>query len=98
MSVEELVSDLGGGSDHDRAVVAGAGFEHRAVDDEPPGEGDRANPATDLRAFTTGNMVRPFVDGCSYFARLCAELQATQAGDQVPWVRDRGGARTGRAP
>jgi phosphatidylserine/phosphatidylglycerophosphate/cardiolipin synthase-like enzyme len=46
-------------------------------------EGDRANPATDLRAFTTGNLVQPLVDGHSYFARLCAELTAAQAGDQV---------------
>jgi hypothetical protein len=28
------------------------------------------NPATDLRAFTTGNLVQPLVDGRSYFARL----------------------------
>jgi phosphatidylserine/phosphatidylglycerophosphate/cardiolipin synthase-like enzyme len=53
-------------------------------------EGDRANPATDLRAFTTGNVVRPLVDGRSYFARLCAELEATQAGDQVYLVDFRG--------
>ena len=53
-------------------------------------EGDRANPATDLRAFTTGNVVRPLVDGRSYFARLCAELQATQAGDQVYFLDFRG--------
>jgi len=54
------------------------------------GEGDRANRATDLRAFTTGNLVRPLVDGHSYFARLCAELQATQAGDQVYFLDFRG--------
>jgi len=53
-------------------------------------EGDRANPATDLRAFTTGNLVQPLVDGRSYFARLCAELQATQAGDQVYFLDFRG--------
>jgi phosphatidylserine/phosphatidylglycerophosphate/cardiolipin synthase-like enzyme len=53
-------------------------------------EGDRANSATDLRAFTTGNMVRPLVDGRSYFARLCAELQATAAGDQVYFLDFRG--------
>jgi hypothetical protein len=53
-------------------------------------EGDRANPATDLRAFTTGNLVQPLVDGRSYFARLCAELRATQAGDQVYFVDFRG--------
>jgi phosphatidylserine/phosphatidylglycerophosphate/cardiolipin synthase-like enzyme len=53
-------------------------------------EGDRANPATDLRAFTTGNLVRPLVDGRSYFARLAAELAATEPGDQVYFVDFRG--------
>src|ERR1019366_5841082 len=33
------------------------------------GDGDRANPATDLRVFTTGNLVQPLIDGRSYFAR-----------------------------
>jgi phosphatidylserine/phosphatidylglycerophosphate/cardiolipin synthase-like enzyme len=54
------------------------------------GEGDRANPATDLRAFTTGNLVQPLVDGRSYFARLNAELTATRAGDQVYFLDFRG--------
>jgi phosphatidylserine/phosphatidylglycerophosphate/cardiolipin synthase-like enzyme len=53
-------------------------------------EGDRANLATDLRAFTTGNLIQPLVDGHSYFARLCAELQATEAGDQVYFLDFRG--------
>jgi hypothetical protein len=54
------------------------------------GEGDHANPATDLRAFTTGNLVQPLVDGRSYFARLCAELMATRPGDQVYFLDFRG--------
>lgn len=54
------------------------------------GEGDRANPATDLRAFTTGNLVKPLVDGRSYFARLCVELQQTRPGDQVYLLDFRG--------
>lgn len=54
------------------------------------GEGDRANPATDLRAFSTGNLVQPLVDGRSYFARLCAELTATRPGDQVYFLDFRG--------
>ena len=54
------------------------------------GAGDRTNPATDLRVFTTGNLVRPLVDGRSYFARLCAVLQATQAGDQLYFLDFRG--------
>jgi phosphatidylserine/phosphatidylglycerophosphate/cardiolipin synthase-like enzyme len=53
-------------------------------------EGDRANPATDLRAFTTGNLVRPLVDGRGYFARLAAELAATAPGDQVFFLDFRG--------
>ena len=53
-------------------------------------EGDRANPWTDLRAFTTGNLVVPLVDGRTYFARLCAELEATTAGDQVYFLDFRG--------
>ena len=53
-------------------------------------DGDRANPATDLRTFTTGNLVEPLVDGRGYFARLCAELRATRAGDQVYFVDFRG--------
>jgi phosphatidylserine/phosphatidylglycerophosphate/cardiolipin synthase-like enzyme len=53
-------------------------------------EGDRANPATDIRAFTTGNLVQPLVDGRSYFARLRAEIAATQAADQVYFLDFRG--------
>ncbi|MEP7024465.1 MAG: phospholipase D-like domain-containing protein [Actinomycetota bacterium] len=45
--------------------------------------GDRANRATDLRMFTTGNLVTPLVDGRAYFARLRAEIEGAQAGDQV---------------
>jgi phosphatidylserine/phosphatidylglycerophosphate/cardiolipin synthase-like enzyme len=54
------------------------------------GAGDRANPATDLRAFTTGNLVQPLVDGRSYFARLRAELTAARPGDQVYFLDFRG--------
>jgi phosphatidylserine/phosphatidylglycerophosphate/cardiolipin synthase-like enzyme len=53
-------------------------------------EGNRANPWTDLRAFTTGNLVLPLIDGRTYFARLCAELEATAAGDQVYFLDFRG--------
>jgi phosphatidylserine/phosphatidylglycerophosphate/cardiolipin synthase-like enzyme len=54
------------------------------------GEGDRVNPATDLRVFTTGNLVQPLIDGRSYFARLCTELSATEPGDQVYFLDFRG--------
>jgi phosphatidylserine/phosphatidylglycerophosphate/cardiolipin synthase-like enzyme len=53
-------------------------------------DGDRANLATDLRTFTTGNLVEPLVDGSSYFARLHAELNATEPGDQVYFLDFRG--------
>ncbi|HEY6576304.1 MAG TPA: phospholipase, partial [Mycobacterium sp.] len=53
-------------------------------------QGDRANLATDLRVFTTGNLVLPLVDGRRYFARLCAELRAAEAGDQVYFLDFRG--------
>jgi phosphatidylserine/phosphatidylglycerophosphate/cardiolipin synthase-like enzyme len=54
------------------------------------GEGDRANAATDLRAFTVGNLVEPLIDGRGYFARLGAELGATEAGDEVYFLDFRG--------
>jgi phosphatidylserine/phosphatidylglycerophosphate/cardiolipin synthase-like enzyme len=54
------------------------------------GDGDRANRATDLRTFTTGNLVQPLVDGSSYFARLHTELNATEPGDQVYFLDFRG--------
>ena len=63
----------------DRAIVAWF-----LSDDE------RANRATDLRSFTTGNQVAALVDGRAYFARLCTELLATQPGDQVYFLDFRG--------
>ena len=53
-------------------------------------EGDRANRATDLRGFTTGNLVQPLVDGREYFARLCAEISAAGTGDQIYFLDFRG--------
>ena len=54
------------------------------------GERDRANSATDLRAFSTGNRVVPLVDGRSYFTRLCVELESTQLGDEIYFLDFRG--------
>ncbi len=51
---------------------------------------ERVNRATDLRAFSAGNAVTPLVDGASYFRRLCTELAATVAGDQVYFLEFRG--------
>ena len=51
---------------------------------------ERANGATELTGYTTGNSVRPLVDGRSYFARLRAELATTERGDQVYFLDFRG--------
>ena len=51
---------------------------------------ERANPATDLRLFTTGNLVKPLVDGRAYFAKLCAELQDTGETDAIYFADFRG--------
>ncbi len=68
--------------------------DHEANDPAIPAwflpEGDRANRATDLRAFTTGNLVQPLIDGRGYFARLCAESSAAGAGDQIYFLDFRG--------
>lgn len=40
--------------------------------------------------FTTGNLVKPLLDGRCYFGQLCTELEATQAGDQVYLLDFRG--------
>jgi phosphatidylserine/phosphatidylglycerophosphate/cardiolipin synthase-like enzyme len=83
----------------DAADTAGDPLEQDAPDspvDDPAilfwflAADQRANPATDLRAFTTGNSVKALVDGRSYFARLYAELAATQPGDQVYFLDFRG--------
>ena len=68
--------------------------DHQANDPAIPAwflaEGDRANRATDLRAFTVGNLVTPLVDGREYFARLGAEISAAGPGDQIYFVDFRG--------
>ena len=45
--------------------------------------GERRNPATRIRPWTSGNLVEPLVDGAAYFACLYAVLSATATGDQV---------------
>jgi phosphatidylserine/phosphatidylglycerophosphate/cardiolipin synthase-like enzyme len=85
-----------------RADLAGSADDplHQDAPDQPMGDpaiaswflarDERANPATDLRAFTTGNLVQPLVDGRSYFSRLYAELTQTRPGDQVYFLDFRG--------
>ena len=53
-------------------------------------DGDRANRATDLRMFTTGNLAEPLIDGWNYFAMLCRELMAVQAKGEVYFLDFRG--------
>ncbi len=51
---------------------------------------ERGNDATRLRAWTTGNAVRPLVHGATYFPELARALAAAGAGDQVSFVDWRG--------
>lgn len=53
-------------------------------------DAERGNPSAGMRTFSTGNHVEPLVDGAHYFARLCQELAATAAGDQVYLLDFRG--------
>ncbi|QTE27963.1 phospholipase D family protein [Pengzhenrongella sicca] len=53
-------------------------------------DAERANPATALRGWTTGNLVQPLIDGHAYFARLNAVLGAAGPGDQVCFLDFRG--------
>jgi phosphatidylserine/phosphatidylglycerophosphate/cardiolipin synthase-like enzyme len=54
------------------------------------GEGERGNETSDLRLFTTGNLVVPLVDGRDYFRRLLRELTRTKPGDQIYFADFRG--------
>lgn len=46
-------------------------------------DGERGNPASDIRNWTTGNLVEPLIDGASYFARLHELLCRMRAQDQL---------------
>ena len=46
-------------------------------------EGDRANRATDLRMFTTGNLVKPLIDGRAISADCAPNSRRPVPGDQV---------------
>lgn len=53
-------------------------------------QAERANPATRLdsqhpgdRAWSEGNLVRPLIDGATYFAELFERIEATRPGDLV---------------
>ncbi len=53
-------------------------------------DGERRNPASDIRGWTSGNLVEPLVDGTEYFARLHEVLCRTRAHDQVYFADFRG--------
>jgi len=44
---------------------------------------ERDNPATDLPAWTSGNLAEPLVHGATYFDRLVDEVEQLTAGDQL---------------
>ena len=46
-------------------------------------DGERRNDASDIRPWTTGNLVEPLVDGATYFARLYQELSTAGRADHV---------------
>lgn len=53
---------------------------------------DRRNPASQLRGYTTGNLVEPLVHGARYFARLREVLDEIGAGDEIYLAAYRGDA------
>jgi phosphatidylserine/phosphatidylglycerophosphate/cardiolipin synthase-like enzyme len=53
---------------------------------------ERGNPHTDARAFTVGNLVRPLIDGRTYFRELHERLLRIGAGDAAFFFDFRGDA------
>jgi phosphatidylserine/phosphatidylglycerophosphate/cardiolipin synthase-like enzyme len=51
---------------------------------------ERGNPATEIPAWTTGNLARPLVHGSEYFDRLVEEVEALDAGDHLFFTDWRG--------
>ena len=47
------------------------------------GPRERINRSSDVRSFTTGNLVTPLVHGRPYFARLCQAIGDLQEGDSL---------------
>jgi phosphatidylserine/phosphatidylglycerophosphate/cardiolipin synthase-like enzyme len=48
---------------------------------------ERGNPATQIPAWTAGNLARPLVHGAAYFDRLVEEVEQLGAGDHL-WFTD----------
>jgi phosphatidylserine/phosphatidylglycerophosphate/cardiolipin synthase-like enzyme len=51
---------------------------------------ERGNAATDIPAWTSGNLVRPLLHGTEYFDRLVAEVEDLDEGDQLFFTDWRG--------
>jgi phosphatidylserine/phosphatidylglycerophosphate/cardiolipin synthase-like enzyme len=51
---------------------------------------ERGNPATDIPAWTAGNLARPLVHGATYFDRLAEEVAALGPGDHLFFTDWRG--------
>jgi phosphatidylserine/phosphatidylglycerophosphate/cardiolipin synthase-like enzyme len=51
---------------------------------------ERGNPATDLPAWTAGNLARPLLHGATYFDRLVEEVESLDAGDHLFFTDWRG--------
>jgi phosphatidylserine/phosphatidylglycerophosphate/cardiolipin synthase-like enzyme len=51
---------------------------------------ERGNPATELPAWTAGNLAEPLVHGAEYFDRLVEAVRALNAGDQLFFTDWRG--------
>lgn len=75
--------------------------DESAVEDWFLTDVERGNDATRLRAWTTGNTVRPLIHGRTYFRALADALAATAAGDCVffaGWRADSDELLTDRGP
>ncbi|KWV31939.1 phospholipase [Micromonospora rifamycinica] len=51
---------------------------------------ERANPASGLPVWTTGNLAEPLIHGAAYFDRLVSEVEALGAGDHLFFTDWRG--------
>jgi phosphatidylserine/phosphatidylglycerophosphate/cardiolipin synthase-like enzyme len=51
---------------------------------------ERGNAASDLRAWTSGNVVKPLVDGAAYFRELADALNQCERGDMIYFADFRG--------
>jgi phosphatidylserine/phosphatidylglycerophosphate/cardiolipin synthase-like enzyme len=51
---------------------------------------ERGNPATDIPAWTAGNLARPLLHGSAYFDRLVDEVESLDAGDHLFFTDWRG--------